>query len=103
MDLNGIQKTTMGKVNRFGWPICCSLDNSMTRLVGKVLHNWESIEDGCIRAIVCGEKITIDQTLIVQQIGVSAKGAVDVSNTLVKEAQIALKNIVKSNAFVNKE
>jgi len=50
------------------------------------LHTWESIEDGRIRAIVCGEKITIDQTLIVQQFGVSVKGVVDVVNALVKEA-----------------
>jgi hypothetical protein len=29
-------KMTMGKVNWFGWSICCSLDNSMTGLVGRV-------------------------------------------------------------------
>jgi hypothetical protein len=56
-----------------------------------------------LEQLFCGEKITIDQTLITQQFGVSAKRAVDVSNALVKEAQIALKNITKSNVFVNKE
>jgi hypothetical protein len=36
MDLNGIQKVIVGRTNRFGWPIYCSLDNSMTRFVGGV-------------------------------------------------------------------
>lgn len=49
------------------------------------------------------EKITIDQVLIVQQFGVNIKGMVDATNALVKEAQVALKNVVGSNAFVNKE
>ncbi len=59
-------------------------------------------KDGCIWAIVYGEKITIDQTLIVKQFGVNAEGTVDVANALVKEAQVALKNIVGLDAFVNK-
>jgi hypothetical protein len=67
------------------------------------LHTWESIEDGCIRVVVCGEKIIIDQALITQQFGISAKGEVNVVNTLVKKAQVALKNIVGPDAFVNKE
>ncbi len=67
------------------------------------MHTWESIKDGCIRAVVCGEKITINQTLIVQQFGVSFEGVVDATNALVKEAQVALKNIAKLDAFVNKE
>jgi hypothetical protein len=41
--------------------------------------------------------------LIVHQFGVNVKGVVDVANTLVKEAQIAFKNIDKPNAFVDKE
>jgi hypothetical protein len=40
-------------------------------MLEKFLHTWESIEDGHIRVVVCGEKITIDQTLIVQQFGIS--------------------------------
>jgi hypothetical protein len=69
----------------------------------KSLHIGESIEDGHTCAIVCGEKITIDQAIIVKKVGVSVEGAVNVANTLVKEAQIAFKNIVRSDAFVNKE
>jgi hypothetical protein len=41
--------------------------------------------------------------LIVQQFGVNVKEMVDATNALLKEAQVALKNIVGSNAFVNKE
>ncbi len=62
-----------------------------TYMLEEFLHICESIKDGCIRAVVCGEKITINQTLIVQQFGVSFEGVVDVANALVKEAQIALK------------
>jgi hypothetical protein len=67
------------------------------------LHTWESIEDGCIKVVVCGEKIIIDQTLITQQFGVSVKGIVNVVNTLGKEVQVVCKNIVGLDAFVNKE
>jgi hypothetical protein len=67
------------------------------------LHTWESIEDGCIKIVVCGEKIIIDQTFITQQFGVSAKREVNVVNTLVKKAQVALKNIVGPDAFINKD
>jgi hypothetical protein len=52
---------------------------------------------------VNGERITIDQTLIVKQFGVSVEGAMDVLNALFKEAQVALKNIIGLDAFVNKE
>jgi len=48
-------------------------------------------------------KITIDQVLIAQQFGVNVKGMVDATNALIKEAQVALKNIARSNAFINKE
>jgi hypothetical protein len=41
--------------------------------------------------------------LIVQQFGVSVEGVVHATNVLVKEAQIAFKNIVGLNAFVNKD
>jgi hypothetical protein len=39
-------------------------------------------------AIVCGEQITIDQVLIVQQFGIND---VDAVNALVKEAQVPFK------------
>jgi hypothetical protein len=67
------------------------------------LHTWESTEDGRIQVVVCGEKITTNQTLIVQQFGVSVEGVVDVANVLVKKAQVAFKNITGLDAFVNKE
>ncbi len=73
-------------------------------MLEKFLHAWESIEDGHIRVVVCGEKITIDQMLIVQQFGISDEWVVNATNALVKEAQVvAIKNIAWSNAFVNKK
>ncbi len=72
-------------------------------MLEKFLHAWESIEDGHIRVVVCGEKITIDQMLIVQQFGISDEWVVNATNALVKEAQVAIKNIARSDAFVNKE
>jgi hypothetical protein len=72
-------------------------------MLEEFLHTWESIKDGCIRIIVCGEKITINQTPIVLDFGISAEGAVDATNALVKKAQVALKNIVGLDVFVNKE
>jgi hypothetical protein len=35
-------------------------------LLGGILRTWESTKDGQIKAIVNGEKITIDQTLIMK-------------------------------------
>jgi hypothetical protein len=67
------------------------------------LHTRESVEDGYTRTIVCGEKITIDQVLIVQQFGISVEGLVDATNGLVKNAQVAIKNIVGLDVFINKE
>jgi hypothetical protein len=66
------------------------------------LHTRKSIEDGHIRTIVCGEKITIDQVLIAQQFCINVEGLVDATNALVKEAHVALKNIVGLDAFINK-
>ncbi len=63
-------------------------------MLEEFLHTWESIEDGHIRAIVCGENITINQVLIAQQFGISVEGMVDVMNTLVKKAQVVFKSIV---------
>jgi hypothetical protein len=67
------------------------------------LQTWESTKNEQIRPIVNGERITIDQTLIVKQIGFNIKGVVDVVNALVKEVQVALKNIARPYAFINKE
>ncbi len=72
-------------------------------MLEKFLHAWESIEDGHIRVVVCGEKITIDQMLIVQQFGINDEWVVNATNALVKEAQVAIKNIVRLDAFVNKK
>ncbi len=67
------------------------------------MHTQKSTEDGHIATVIYGEKITIDQALITQQFGVSVERVVDATNTLVKEAQVALKNIIESNVFINKE
>jgi hypothetical protein len=72
-------------------------------MLEEFLHTLESTKDGCIRAIVFSEKITINQMLIVQQFGVSFEGVVDTTNAFVKEAQVTLKNIVGLDAFVNKK
>jgi hypothetical protein len=71
-------------------------------LLEEFLHTWDSTKDGQIR-VVCGQKITIFQTLIAKQFGVSTEGAVDVTNALVKKVQVAMKNIIGLDAFVNKE
>jgi len=42
-------------------------------LLEEFLHMWESTKDGQIQTIVCGERINVDQMLIVKQFGVSAK------------------------------
>jgi hypothetical protein len=38
-----------------------------------------------------------------QQFGINVEGAIDVTNTLVKKAQFALKDIARLDVFVNKE
>jgi len=72
-------------------------------LLEDFLHTWESTKGGHIRAIFCGENITIKLVLIAQQFGVNVEGTIDAVNALVKEAQVALKNIAGLDAFVNKE
>ncbi len=67
-------------------------------LLEEFLHTWESTKDKCIKTIVCGENITIDQTLITQQFGISVEGVVDAVNALVKKAQVALKSIAQLDA-----
>ncbi len=41
--------------------------------------------------------------LIAQQFGISVEGMIDATNVLVKDAQVIFKNIVRLDAFVNKE
>ncbi len=65
-----------------------------TDLLEEFLHTWEAIEDKCIKMVVSGENITIDQTLIAQQFRISAEKVVDVMNALVKEDQVIVKSIV---------
>jgi len=72
-------------------------------LLEEFLHTWQSIADGHIGIVICGEKITIDQALIIQKFDISVEGTVDATKTLVKEAQVVLKNIVGLDALVNKE
>ncbi len=67
------------------------------------MQTWKSTKDGQIQAIINGEKITIYQTLNAKQFGVNAEGEMDAANALIKEAQVALKNIDGLNTFINKE
>ncbi len=75
----------------------------MVESIGSIFANLGVPKDGQMWIIVNGEKIMIDQTLIAKQFGVGTKGVVDAANALVKKAQVALKNIVGLDAFVNKE
>jgi hypothetical protein len=36
MDLDGIQRATMGRKRWFGWLVCCSLDNSKGKPIGRI-------------------------------------------------------------------
>jgi len=36
----------------------------LANMLEEFLHTWESIEDGQIQIVICGEMITIDQGLI---------------------------------------
>jgi hypothetical protein len=66
------------------------------------LQTLESTKDGWIWTIFNGERITIDQTLIVKQFSVNVEGEMDATNALVKKVQMALKNIIGPHAFINK-
>ncbi len=52
---------------------------------------------------MCGKKFTIDQMFVKEQLNIHLEGVVDAVNALVKYAKKALKKIVGSNAFVEKE
>ncbi len=53
MDWDGIQIVIMAKANRFGWLVCCSLDNFTTKPIGRVfahprIHKGWTHEDNCL-------------------------------------------------------
>jgi hypothetical protein len=54
MDLNGIQRVTMGKANWFGWVVYYSLDSTMANLSEEFLHTLEPTKDKHIE-VVCGD------------------------------------------------
>ncbi len=60
----------------------------------------QEIEDGCIKAQVCGKKILIDQVLIYDQHGISNEGVMDAANAIIQDANIVLKKIASPNAFI---
>jgi hypothetical protein len=91
----------MGKASWFGWLVCFLLDSSMTKPIGRVLAHLK-VHKGWTHYDSC-EKITIDQTLIIQQFGNYVERMIDATNALVKEAQVASKNIVGLDVFINKE
>jgi hypothetical protein len=93
----------MGREGRFGRFVCYALDYAMRRLLEEFMCTWESTKDGRIQVKVCGEEIIINQAIIVKQFGVNAKRVIDALNVLVKETQIALKNIVGLDVFVEKD
>ncbi len=94
MDPNGIKREAIGRMSWFKGLFVVHWTVPRPKLLEGFLQTWESIKDGQIGKIVNGERITIDQTLITKQFGVSAEGVVDATNALVKEAQMALKNII---------
>jgi hypothetical protein len=55
-----VKRTSLGNLFATHWVV------PWLNLLEEFLHTWESIEDGWIWVVVCGEKITIDQTLIVK-------------------------------------
>jgi hypothetical protein len=59
MDLDGIQRAIMGKMSWLVRLICCLLDSSTTKPIGGIFAYF-----GRIQIVICGERITINQTLI---------------------------------------
>jgi hypothetical protein len=93
----------MGKEGRFGKPICYTLDHAMKGLVGRVFmylgvhKGWKNPSQGMWWK-------SYNQSIVNSEaISVNTKEVIDVANTLVREMQIALKNIARPNAFVEKE
>jgi hypothetical protein len=74
----------MGKEGWFGRLVCYALDYAMRRLLEEFMCTWESTKDGRIQVKVCGEKIIINQAIILRQFGVNAKGVIDALNVVVK-------------------
>ncbi len=72
----------------------------MEDLLKEFLWTWNTIEDGKIQVQIQGKKIFIDKILTHQQLGISSKGTIDISNASIKDVVIALKRIPSSNVFV---
>lgn len=67
------------------------------------MQTWEEIEDRCIKTQVCGKKILTEQEFIHDQLGISNKGVVDVTNVIIQEAKIVFKRITNPYVFVENE
>jgi hypothetical protein len=67
------------------------------------VQTWEEIEDRCIKTQVCGKKILTEQEFIHDQLGISNKGVVDVTNVIIQEAKIVFKRITNPYVFVENE
>jgi hypothetical protein len=61
------------------------------------------MEDGHIKAQVCGTKIIIEQVFIHDQLGTSNEGVVDVTNIIIQEANIVFNKITSHDVFVKNE
>ncbi len=71
-----------------------------TYLLQDFLRTWEEIEDGQVRAQVCGQKILIDHILIHNQLGISSERVVDVANATFQKVKTTLRKIIGPHAFV---
>jgi hypothetical protein len=89
-----------GGASRFRRFICYSLNSSIIELVGGIFVNLGDHNGGKNSSNINSERISIDQTLIVKQFGVNIEGVMDATNALVKEAQVALKNVTGLDAFM---
>ncbi len=102
MDPDGIKSVTMGRVSQFGWLGCCSLDSSMIKLVGRIFAHL-GIHVGWMNSGNCLWWKNHHWSRVNHEVvWSSGEGAIDATNALVKEAQVALKNITSLDAFVNK-
>jgi len=72
-------------------------------LLKEFVQTWEEMEDGHIKAQVCGRKILIEQVFIHDQLGISSEGVVDATNVIIRETKIFFKRIMSSYVFVENE
>jgi hypothetical protein len=87
----------------FGRAARPAMDNANKRPITNFLQTWEATKDGRILGQVRDQEIFIDQVLIHEQLGISKKGAIDVTNATFDEAKTAFKRIENSHAFVKNE